>query len=1156
VEEPKLTLRIAVAEGILSDSEARALSEAVAGGGPGVLERLRSDGRVSDAMFASLCARLEDPAEQPAGLASGLGNGLGNGLGEVSGEVSAEASGNASGDPLDQSVSRALNKALSEDSDVATRSLGVAHDDTWAYTPAHQPASDERADPAAFPLPGWDRYEPICLLGQGGMGRVFLARDLRLGRKVAIKFVRGDDPDLTRRIVAEARAQARVNDERVCKVYEVGEVRGRVYIAMQHIDGKPLSELYAELTAEQKAIVVRGAALGIAEAHRVGLIHRDIKPSNIMVERGTDGELRPYVMDFGLARDWADGTTMTGTVLGTPQYMAPEQARGEVERLDRRADVYSLGATLYAMLTNQPPFVGTNPLMVLARISVDEPARPRVVDPNVPADLEAIVLKCLEKDRTARYDSARALADDLGRFLAGEPVAARASAGLGYRLRKQLRRHARLVAGVAVALTLVAVALGFALHERRQASQREALARQFTERVERIESIARYAAMAPMHDLRPDRERLRAAMDALAEEVRAGGALAEGPGHYALGRGYLALGDDERAAEELATAWARGFQEPRAAYALALAEGHLYQRALHEVERLPADLRAARRREVEARHREPALRYLRASGGPEVPSPAYVAALLAFYEGRYDDALAQLDGIARDGGAQPWFYEAPLLRGEVLWARARAGSSAGGAPARVVDDLAAARRTLDAAAAIGESEPAVHAARAELELLALGIELYGGGAVDAPYARGIEAVGKVLTLLPGDPEALAQRARLLRSLADHKSRRGEDPTELLTRAIADAQWAMTVAPESREARLALSSIYRQWGEARQARSEDPSEQLRRAAEIAEAMPAADRDAELLLDLGLIHTVWADYQDGVGQDSAEHRGRAIEAYTQAVQLAGNFVDAWLNLGNNYVRRASQPRSADADRDLKSALEALARGRGLEPTNSAAYLYEGDAHALAAQRKLARGLDPGADHAQAIELYRKGAAAGPGEPAFHNAISAELLQQAKEAQDGGRVPLAFLEQAEAAARQAIALAPDQGFAYSNAGEALTRRAAYQRAHGIDPLPAARAAEADFAQALERLPEHPAIWMNAATLYALLAEIEQDGSGDPGARAGRALVAIERALALNASDPQAQQLRDEIRALVARAAAARAAAGPRGAAPRNGAPHAPGP
>ncbi|RKH90478.1 protein kinase, partial [Corallococcus sp. AB038B] len=133
-----------------------------------------------------------------------------------------------------------------------------------------------RADEPAFPVPGWDRYQPVRFLGQGGMGRVFLAWDPRLRRHVALKFVRDDDAELTRRFVSEARAQARVDHAHVCRVFEVGEVHGRVYIAMQYVDGQPLNVLVDALTVEQKALVLREAAEGVHAAHRAGLIHRDI----------------------------------------------------------------------------------------------------------------------------------------------------------------------------------------------------------------------------------------------------------------------------------------------------------------------------------------------------------------------------------------------------------------------------------------------------------------------------------------------------------------------------------------------------------------------------------------------------------------------------------------------------------------------------------------------------------------------------------------------------------------------------------------------------------------------------------------------------------------------------------------------------------------
>ena len=207
------------------------------------------------------------------------------------------------------------------------------------------------------------------------MGRVYLAYDPVLRRNVALKFVRGDDPELVHRFVSEAQAQARVEHERVCKVYEVGEVQGQPFIAMQYVEGRSLLDLIRELSLEQKVMVMQQVTEGVHAAHRAGLIHRDIKPTNILVERGEDGRWKPYVMDFGLARDWQREATVTGTVLGTPHYMAPEQARGEVSQLDRRADVYSLGATLYVMLTGKTPIPGTNALEVLTNLATLEPRR-------------------------------------------------------------------------------------------------------------------------------------------------------------------------------------------------------------------------------------------------------------------------------------------------------------------------------------------------------------------------------------------------------------------------------------------------------------------------------------------------------------------------------------------------------------------------------------------------------------------------------------------------------------------------------------------------------------------------------------------------------------------------------------------------------------
>ena len=582
-----------------------------------------------------------------------------------------------------------------------------------------------------FPVKDWDRYEFLGFLGQGGMGMVFLARDRRLGREVAIKFVRIDNDRHVERFMLEARAQARVDHEHVCKVFEVGEVEGKVYISMQHIAGSSLEVAAAGLTLEQKILVIRDAALGVQEAHRIGIIHRDLKPGNIMVERAEDGSLHTFVMDFGLAHEWDQDVTETGSVLGTPAYMSPEQAQGEVSTLDRRTDIYSMGATLYHLATGRPPLNGSNPLEILSAITSEDVQSMRSLGLDIPRDLEAITLKCLEKDRSKRYGSAKALADDLDRFLAGEPVHARPT-GLWYRIQRKLWKHKQLASVGALALVLVLMALGSAFRTRKEAARRERLAQHFTEAMDRIESMARYSALSPLHDIRPDLQAVRTHMSRLQEDMKQAGDLAKGPGHYALGRGYWTLDDDEKARDHLQMAWDAGFREPRVAYSLAVVLGRQYQGKLLEAERIPSlDQREARMRAIEAAFRGPARSFLQQAKGADAPSPAYLEALLAFYEGRLDEALVRLKAVEID---LPWFYEAPLLEGSLLQARAWKRWNQGERDAAHAD-FEAGRATLATAAAMGRSAPSVYAALAELELNALIMEKYGQGQVE-PSSEG------------------------------------------------------------------------------------------------------------------------------------------------------------------------------------------------------------------------------------------------------------------------------------------------------------------------------------------------------------------------------------------------------------------------------------
>jgi serine/threonine-protein kinase len=272
-------------------------------------------------------------------------------------------------------------------------------------------------------------YEILGVLGRGAMGVVYKARQRGLKRLVALKMILSGEHasalDL-RRFSAEANAVARLQHPGIVQIYEVGEDAGRPFFSLELVDGASLHKKIqgTPLPPAEAARLLQHMAVAMAYAHQHGVIHRDLKPANVLLT--SDG--MPKIGDFGLAKEIEEresGLTRTGTVLGTPSYMSPEQAQGQPDEVGPLADVYSLGAILYDMLTGRPPFRGTSVLDTLEQLRTREPVPPMQFQPGVPRDLETICLKCLQKDRARRYASAGDLAADLGRFLRGEPILAR-----------------------------------------------------------------------------------------------------------------------------------------------------------------------------------------------------------------------------------------------------------------------------------------------------------------------------------------------------------------------------------------------------------------------------------------------------------------------------------------------------------------------------------------------------------------------------------------------------------------------------------------------------------------------------------------------------------------------------------------------------------
>jgi formylglycine-generating enzyme required for sulfatase activity/tetratricopeptide (TPR) repeat protein len=376
------------------------------------------------------------------------------------------------------------------------------HAATHPDDPRTPAATVEFSVPAAeaSPPPQVPGYEVLDVLGRGGMGVVYRARHLTLHRVVALKMIlhaahAGEDERL--RFLREAEAMAAIRHPGVVQVFDYGTHDGAPYFAMEYCEGGSLAKKLSgkPLPPREAAEVAEQVARGVQAAHEAGVVHRDLKPANVLLaspsppgplshhgERGSLSASSPLsplsgrgagdeglprdavkVTDFGLARrlNSGGGLTQTGAVMGTPSYVAPEQARSTKEA-GPLADVYAVGAILYECLTGRPPFIAATPLETLHQVLTEEPPTPRSLNPALPRDLETICLKCLSKDLPRRYESAAALADDLRRWLCGEPILAR-PAGATERAVKWARRRPGLAAGLCGALLAVAAVLTLAV---------------------------------------------------------------------------------------------------------------------------------------------------------------------------------------------------------------------------------------------------------------------------------------------------------------------------------------------------------------------------------------------------------------------------------------------------------------------------------------------------------------------------------------------------------------------------------------------------------------------------------------------------------------------------------------------------------------------
>jgi serine/threonine-protein kinase len=530
------------------------------------------------------------------------------------------------------------------------------------------------------------RYVLGPLLGRGGVGHVHEAWDVVLCRTVALKILKHIDPPALMRFMHEAQIHARLVHPNICRIYDVDNHDGALRVAMQLVRGESLEQAYPALTQAQVVTIMALVAQAVHVVHRLHLVHRDLKPSNILLERDAEGTWVPFVCDFGLVMALDEPAfTFSHLVMGTPAYMAPEQFRGERRQISASTDVYALGGSLYFALTGHLPAGPTGTHAAAAE------------DPRLPRELKAIIARCMQEDPKARYPTASALAEDLRRFRAGEPVQATRPRHLDG-LRRHLARPGRIPMALA-ALLLPLLGWQALLFDWRQDSRQVCLAQCLLQEAGTAAADLRLEQTLPVHDLRPSYTRLRLQMEHQRKPLASLARPWQGQGHTVRGTMAYLVGDYPVAQAELEQAAAAGCQQLEDA--CCMAQAAIGQTAKTDRE---TQFRTGKSPTGPDPRVQRALALLDQIRDSHNEADEYANALAAFMERDYLRAAAASHSSAL---ATPWRSQAAVLEADSLAALARQDLEAGNAVAahdRLTQAMAAAKRAL----ATAQSDPAAH----------------------------------------------------------------------------------------------------------------------------------------------------------------------------------------------------------------------------------------------------------------------------------------------------------------------------------------------------------------------------------------------------------------------------------------------------------------
>jgi len=796
-------------------------------------------------------------------------------------------------------------------------------------------------------------------LGQGGMGRVVEGWDYLLRRRVAIKLLRSEDTEALVRFFREAKLQARLKHPHICGILDLGDDPRRPYLVLPLIQGPSLASLGTLLDPASVVRIMAAVADAVHHAHLHQLVHRDLKPANILVEPLQDGNWNPVVVDFGLARDLSvEGQALTWTLVGTPAFMSPEQVRCQPPAPSM--DIYGLGATLFVLLSGQPPFEAATLAGLLTQQMEREPRSLRTLaTPNpIARDLDTIVQKCLESDPGRRYPTAFALAEDLRRYLAGEPIQARRLGWHG-RLWRRLVRHRVVLALAAAGLLAVLGLVTWNLHMRKASRLQVALAQNFGLEVKDLEYLLQVERMLPPHDMRPVTARVREGLEQIRQEMGRLGAVAQGPGKFALGRGLLALRDYRGAREHLEAAWELGFRNDEVATALGIAHAQIFISAVNGTLGL-GDARERKKQvaELERTLLEPAMAFFRRIQRKDIG----IAFMLRVLEANVDrvGAATSLEACAQSLQDHPWDSDRLRFYARALWNKASWLRSYGkGRAEELAALLEQSREALERAHAIARSDVQVHRELIQIQVLIANMQSENGSPSQAPFLRGNQLFEEAQRIDPDQPDLWAIHFQSLYHQLIQAMSQGVDTRLQFRHGLAELDQVRGRLAGAERCFTGLPLIYRWYlGESLWRRGEDPRPVL----EPELALPGADEPNSIEANNVLMR-----FEAQHGLDLTPRFRRSLAIYRVIDQASPNEYYLGAIIGEAYAIQAAWCwwTGRDPMPVIRAGLPILHHSMDLQPSSVFAPVQAANLHALEARVRMAHGEDAGPAVRQALQ-----------------------------------------------------------------------------------------------------------------------------------------------------------------------------------------------